>query len=643
MADDLVALGPLNGTARIALPADGSPAELDFTGALKSLTLDTTDTLGFPLTHRAETPAEINVTGKFDADSPSVQATIHKLSLEGARDGHELQFEDTALNISYRGDELDASLVSRFGATPLTGTYRHTLKELPDGQWHLQGKFVLDPTTIVEPITNAAVFSDALEGMTFSGIIGSDLEFQTGSDSSFAGALKFALTDFEVALEDEMVVARGLSGAGEVTIPPDEGSPATWEMEGTAKELAIDTTDALGFPLNQDASTPAAFTVSGSLDDAVTTQGSISNLTLNGEHLGEFVSFADSALDFRLEDESLAAVGHTSFSGNKIPFRYQHTLKFADDGAWILDGELEVTPVSIEQAITNGGAFSESAAGISYTGMTAAKATFLVGSVEELSGTLDLTITDGSVTLPDDGPILSGIKTRFVTPDFDTLHNEEAESFSVGSFSYGDLSITKLTGSYQIHPNQDITLSGLNSNFLGGQLSIDPFTYPYDEKKDFRIQPRFKGIDLQTLTGLFPSFDGKLEGSIDGFLPVFRKDGAFLPDRGGIQLTPPTRARLHYNADGLFTSGLPPGSKEFKRNKLAEDSLKNLSVSILKGRLFDPEDKDRIAVFRIEGQSPDIEIAPPIHLNLNLDDPGGDFRVLVDLFFKNREKLNFGL
>ncbi|NNM29720.1 MAG: hypothetical protein HKO57_09360, partial [Akkermansiaceae bacterium] len=100
---------------------------------------------------------------------------------------------------------------------------------------------------------------------------------------------------------------------------------------------------------------------------------------------------------------------------------------------------------------------------------------------------------------------------------------------------------------------------------------------------------------------------------------------------------------LQYNADALFTGGLEPGSAEFKRMKLAEDSLKDLTIRTLSGRLFDPDDKERAAVIRIEGQSPTVEGAPPIHLNFNVFKPEGDFQELLDYFFKNREKLDFGL
>ena len=219
----------------------------------------------------------------------------------------------------------------------------------------------------------------------------------------------------------------------------------------------------------------------------------------------------------------------------------------------------------------------------------------------------------------------------------------QPEGFSVRALSYGDLSLTNLTGRYQIHPDGDIAVSGFKSTFLGGDFTIDPFTYPDDDMKQFRMSIRFKKLKLRTLTSLFPGFDGKIDGTIDGHLPLVRKNGSYLPERGGIHLTPRTQARLRYNADALFTGGLAPGSAEFKRMKLAEDSLKNLSLGLLSGRFFDPADKDKIAVIRIEGQAPAIPGAPPIHLNFNIFEPEGEFQQLLDYFFKNREKLDFGL
>ncbi len=646
LADGLISLGPLSGKARLQIPINDSPPEFHFEGTLQALTLDTTDSLGFPLAHAAASPALLQIHGTFATDAPHILATIRGLSLAGERNGQAVDFADTTLDLDWRETTMTAKASSHLGTVPLAIDYSHERKELPDGGWHLRGHLALAPTTIVDSLTTLGAFSGFLDGTSLRGTLDSRFDFETGSNRGLEGDLRFGIADGSIDLPDPLTKITGLAGRGSVKLPSADDTPVSWEAEGTLRSLMMDSSAALGFPLTHTGEfleSPATFALSGTTGEKPTTTGKITHLSLAGEQHGESVTFQESSLQFLHSDDTLTAEGRTTFGENEIPFTYRRNNKELPDGKSTVTSEVHIPTIRLGTPLTNLGAFSKAAAGLSLSGQVGARVTFQSGPDDALPTTLDFSLADGTLTLPDDGPTLSGITVHFLTPDVKTLHTDQAEPFSIADLTYGDLSFTKITGHYQIRPDRGLTVSRFQSSFLDGRLNVDPFTYPDDDQADFRMNLRFVGIDLRTLTRLFPSFDGRLEGTIDGDLPIVRKKGTYLPERGGIQLSKQGAARLRYNADSLFTDGLKPGSGEYKRMKIAEDSLKDMRIPILTGRLFDPAEPGKAAVIRIEGQSSNIADAPPIHLNFNFFEPKGEFRQLLDYFFKNREKLNFGL
>ncbi len=651
-ADGFARLSGLSGKLHYTIPKnpENSP-QYTFTGTLGSLQLDTTPALDFPLAHLSEgggkEPILLDLKGSL-SDQHHLTGKISQLNLAHfPKDAPNFQLENTTLDIALLGSEFKATALLHLDQTPLSFSYSHQKEELPDNDWRLTGKISLPPTELPHPLTSLATFNDLFEDLTFTGTISSQIDFITGAKTETSSKAQFNLKDLTGSYDSDFINFSQLNGQGSFTLPAGPAVPTTWDFKGSLGELKIDTTSSLDFPLahlSEGGEQPIELSLSGALTGTTTeTKGSLSALTLTGEHKGEEVSFAKTSLNFTLINEVFTSKGHTHFSENKIPFTYQHTRQELKNEQWLINGHLNIPTVTLKHPITNGGAFSETAAGLSLTGTTSVTSKFQIGSDKDFTGNLDLTLKNGTLILPDEGPTLSGLTFRYQTPSLDTYHTTRLEKISINKISYGDLAFTGSSGKYQLKPNGDLTVRDLRTSFLGGSLTLDPFTYPDDDLIDYSLKIRFKNTNLKSLTDLFPAFDGSLSGRIDGVLPISRQKGSYLPGRGEIHLSPRSAALLRYNSDQLFTGGLDPKGAEFKRMKLAEDSLKKLNIRILSGRLFDPGDEDKIAVIRIQGQSATIKEAPPIHLNLNLFEPERELKALVDYFFKNREKLDFGL
>jgi len=554
LPEGLGTVGPISGRAQLTLSGDEASPTFGFEGSLQTLTLNTQSSLGFPLAHIAAPPASLRLSGEFIPDQPHFKAEIKGLTLQGENKGQQVAFSIQSLEVESRGPKLQAKASTHFGTTPMVFDYAHERKELPNDAWQLHGHLELSPTRIEVPLTNLGAFSEALEGLTFRGAIDSRFEFETSSAQPFRGSLQFGLTDGAVELKDTLTLS-ALEARGALEINPKAAAPLSWDLDGNFARLDLDASAGAGFPISYDGSLdefPASFAFTGTVGEDTSAEGAISKLGLTAEQHGETLTFEDSSLTVRFADRTLEAEGTTTLAGNKVPFKYRHTTQDHPGKPPITTGELQIPVTNLSEPITGLGTFSPSVAGMSFSGQVGATLAFQTGPETDFGGSLDFALADGSLTLPDEGPALSGVEVQFHTPDLKSLHTLKPEAFSVESISYGDLAFTKLRGRYRIQPDGGLELAGFQSNFLGGSLSADPFTYPADDK-DFRLDLRFTGLNLGTLTTLFPAFDGRLDGTIDGHLPVVRKNGNYLPERGSINLSPKSAARLRYNADSLST------------------------------------------------------------------------------------------
>ncbi|MGB0991999.1 MAG: intermembrane phospholipid transport protein YdbH family protein [Akkermansiaceae bacterium] len=619
---------------------------LKLSGALSKSSFPLDPSADFSLTQSAESQPQWRTSISWGQAHSGVSASLNGLHLAGSYDNQPVALDDIKLDITNSNGTLTAAGNFSNGDTQIPLKYNH---DLTDGEqsdhWKLTGNLALGPVEHRKPLPVLQVVASLFEDIDITGKSYTSANFSTGSHTPFQGTVTTEVTDATVSYSEPLVSAEGLNGRWKLNLIPiteETGNdPSFFTLDFSAAKLLINSKEALGFNLLHEAEAPVLFSGKGKLGGETSLSGNIKDLTLYGEKEGKEIVLSNTSAKYQLNGDIVTANGTTSLDENSIPFQYRHE-KTTHNDDWKLLGFLQIPSTTIDNPLTSASILVDAIDGKTITGKAAMKMDFHLGSKEDFDGVLTASIKDGTVTFADDGPVIEGIHGNIRMASMKTKHTEEFSRVTAKKIKAFDMEMNNLRLDYKMAKNGDLQLRNIALSALGGTAWLDPFTMPADDA-DYKFKVRMKRIDLAKLALLFPDFDGKISGRLDGLLPMQYKKGDFLPVRGGMYLTPRHGAKLRYNAGNKFSGGLDPKSQQYTQMKMVEQSLRNLDLKVLSIRLFDPRDKDKAIVMRIEGHAPTVPGSPPIHLNINGFKPDDDTVNFFDLLLKNRDQLNFGL
>lgn len=622
---------------------------VDLEGELDELTLPVGLSAGFGLRQTQGHRASWQLGATWGGETTRLEGSVAGLQLSGQYRDKAVELEDGAFGFQMAGDVLKVDGDMSNGGIKVPVRYRHELKH-EKGGWAMQGEAKLGPFSHDHTLPAARAAIGFFDGVEVAGESSLSLDFVIGSRQAFSGKLVARLTEGEVNVADGKLKASQVSGVHELQIHPDTGARRNAAnasrgndhiLNVSVGKLEIASKDALGFDLVHQADKPATITGKGTHeDDGMLLAGAVSGLQLYGEKAGSTLKLEDIGLSFKLDDGRLGVDGVLTLAGNKIPFTYRHERKEMDAG-WQLNGVAELKQADLKQAVNNIGMFVDAMEGKSISGQIAMKLDFALGSEQDFDGGLKISIRDGVLSFPDEGPVIEGLAAEL---ELDSLVQKTTRGFHpvmATQMTAFDVVMSDLGLEFQLLPGGDIKLRNIGLKALGGQIAIDDFVLPGDDA-DYAFKLRAKRLEVARLADLFPDFSGSISGSIDGLLPLEVKNGEVTPGTGGMYLTPMTRGKLVYDAGNSFSAGLDPKSEEYKRMKMVEDSLRNLELKVLSIRLFDPRDGNKAVVLRLEGQAPHVIGSPPIHLNINGFKPDDETMDFFDLLLRQRERIDFG-
>ncbi len=614
-------------------------------GGMDELVLPLDPSAGFVLT-QSNSSARWKAQIAWGAERAGLSASLEQVHLHGSYDNQPISLENFHAEISLIDQSFALKGAFSDGETLLPLDYSHTLQEVED-DWTLNGELQLGPVQHEKPLLMLNAVTDVFKDVEIKGATNTEFKFSVGSFAPFIGKLSTRVSDLSVVAADGMIKAEELNGVVELHLLPlsisdsGEEDPSYYTLDFTSQKLHIGTKEALDFDLNHTGETPIKIKGKGKWGDVFKLDGTMSNLTLHGEYAGKELDMVDVTATYSMQDDEVKMGGSFQLKGNQIPFTYQHTQKTVGSG-WDLAGLVEIPWTHLAEPIDNAGILIDAMDGISLTGQVAIKMNFTVGSEKDFDGVLAASLSGGALSFEDDGPVLGGVKGDIRLSSMKTKQTVGYHRVTVAKVSAFDMELKNARLDYQMLPNGDIHLKNIAMRGLGGDIWLDPFVLP-GENKDYKFKVRMKNLSLAQLAALFPDFNGRIIGNIDGLLPMQNKGGEFMPQRGGMYLTPGKRAKLIYDAGNKFTGGLDPKSREYQQMKMVENSLKNLELRVLSIRLFDPRDQDKAVVLRLQGQASSIPGSPPIILNINGFKPDDDTVDFFDLLLKHRDKLNFGL
>lgn len=218
-ADGALTASGLNGVFELhmlpqeaGLQAGKDPGYYTIDFSANQLHVGSKDALDYDLVHEAELPVSIVGKGSFGAEGSILDAEIKNLTLYGEKNGSELILDQTTMAFQMSGDALTATGSTSVGRNTIPFSYSHELISDND-DWKLSGVFRIDLAELNEPIGNGAMFVESMAGMTLAGKISLKMDFTTGNDQAFDGALMVSLADGVLTIEDDGPVIDGLDGA----------------------------------------------------------------------------------------------------------------------------------------------------------------------------------------------------------------------------------------------------------------------------------------------------------------------------------------------------------------------------------------------------------------------------------------------
>ncbi len=626
----------------------GGAGRLDFAGKADSVTLREAAPAGIAMEQVDGARAGWKVGVAWGGENEGVSGSVRGLRMKGFYADRPVGLDRADLAFRWQGASLEIDGLLENGGVELPVVYKHTAEAPTVDRWLLRGRAVVGPVDHHRPMPVLNVLSDVFELVEFTGETMTTVDFSVGSHQAFRAEMKARLRDASVSVSGGRVRAEGVSGTWEMNVIPlpDDGSgpaePSHYSLDFSAAKLVVATEEALGYDLCHQVDRPVTITGKGGWGmDGTRLDGEIKNLTLHGEKGGSAIDFEDTRIQYSLIGEVLAAEGVTSLGGNDLPFKYRHERTPAGDD-WTLAGWFQLEDAALKEPVDNAVMLVEAMGGKTLSGMVSMKMDFTMGSHQDFDGRLTAAISGGTLSFADDGPVIEGLKGDIRLSSLKTKRTDGFHRVTATRIKAFDMELTGMRFDYQLLATGDIGLRNVAMGALGGEVWLDPFTLPAGDA-DYRFKVRAKKLDLAELAKLFPDFNGTVSGRLDGLLPMESVGGKIRPSRGGMYLTPRSKAKLKYDAGNAFSAGVDPKSEEYRKMKMVEDSLRNLDLKVLSIRLFDPRDKDKAVVLRLEGQASGVKGSPPIHLNINGFKPDDDTVDFFDLLLRHRDRLNFGL
>lgn len=206
-----------------------------------------------------------------------------------------------------------------------------------------------------------------------------------------------------------------------------------------------------------------------------------------------------------------------------------------------------------------------------------------------------------SLSLPSEEITLIGLDGKINLNSLDPLETNGTQTLSFESFSVSGVELKDGNFSFQILPDGTFLIVEAYANLYGGVIGLLESKFNLYQK-GILINTSLTGINGQEIADLIEGLDVEVNGTFSGSIPLTMEGGNWDFEGGYLQLDPTLDAKLKYKANGFLTNGIDEGSEEYKRMKMTELALENLTLDSLR-LTFEVNGDDRQISGTIRGKS----------------------------------------
>jgi hypothetical protein len=188
----------------------------------------------------------------------------------------------------------------------------------------------------------------------------------------------------------------------------------------------------------------------------------------------------------------------------------------------------------------------------------------------------------------------------------------------VDRVGYGEWEATEVTVEVEWVDSHTAQVEVTDASLLGGHVWTEPFAWNLKSGR-FETVVYLGQVSLEELAARLPQFDGSIEGSLDGRLPVGLTEKGIELRGGRVELGRDRPARLRYAAEGLLTRRLGTDPERIRQLKLVEEGLKDLRLDALTLELNDPDAPETPVRLRLEGTFATAQAIVPVIFNMNVN------------------------
>lgn len=337
-----------------------------------------------------------------------------------------------------------------------------------------------------------------------------------------------------------------------------------------------------------------------------------------------------------IRPETIGLLAGARFQNRPLSMQGSLHPKDPKDPATPWQGDMQVGPIAFDDFALPGNLLPP-LAGVRLSGSLTVQSPIQITALRQLTAQPSLHLNFPKITWPDKKISLEHLETEIQFISLKPLVTQPDQIVTAQRIQYADYEAGQIR--FRLHglESGDWQVELRNAEFLGGTLRSEPLLL-HPTGGDFDLELILEGIELNRLAALFPQFDGKVEGLLDGKIPLERRNGTFRLGNGFLALSPSRPAHLQYNAEGLLTQNVPSDSKRYEQLKLVEQGMKNLALEKFRLKIADPADSPTPIQLHFEGTSASSRAIVPIVFNLNIR---GDLQNLMGLLSRRNLEFSF--